>query len=65
MPGRDWPRGVQDVSQEGSEEVRKVKWELKAVRDEKKGEAGQGHLEVLMSSERMEKKKTLNNGKKL
>lgn len=56
MPERDWPREVQDVNQEGSEEVRKVKWELKAFREEKKGETGQGHLEVLMSSERMGEK---------
>lgn len=56
MPERDWPRGVRDVNREGSEEMRKVKWGLKAVREEKKGETGQGHLEVLMSSERMKKK---------
>ena len=56
MPERDWPRGVQEVNQEGSEEVRKVKWEPRAVRKEQKEEKGHSHLEVLMSSERMGKK---------
>lgn len=59
MPERDWARGVQDVNREGSGEVRKVKWKLKTVREEKKGETGQGHLEVLLSSERMGEKTPL------
>lgn len=42
-----------EVNQEGSEGLRKVEWEPKAVRKEEKEETGQGHLEVLMSSERM------------
>lgn len=41
------------INQGGSEGLRKVKWEPKAVRKEEKEETGQGHLEVLMSSERM------------
>lgn len=53
MPETDWPRGVWEVNQEGSEEVRKAKWEPKAVKKEKKEEIGQDHLALLKSSERM------------
>lgn len=53
MPETDWPRGVRDVNQEGSEEVRKAKREPTAVKKEKKEEIGQGHLALLKSSERM------------
>lgn len=53
MPETDWPWGVWEVNQEGSEEVRKAKWEPKAVKKEKKEEIGQGHLALLKSSERM------------
>lgn len=42
--------GSAKVNQEGSEGLRKVMWEPKAVRKEEKEETGQGHLEVLMSS---------------
>lgn len=37
---------MQAVHQEGSEEMGKVKWEPRAVKEEKKEAAGQGHLEV-------------------
>lgn len=41
--------------------MRKVKWEPKAVRKEKMEEKGQGYLELLMSSERVEER-ILHNG---
>lgn len=53
MPETDWTWGVWEVNQEGSEEVRKAKWEPKAAKKEKKEEIGQGHLALLKSSERM------------
>ena len=54
---RDWPRGVQGPKQEASEEVRQVQGEPKARREGgEEEEVGQGHLELLMSSERMGRK---------
>lgn len=56
MSEKDWPKEVWEANQGGSEEVRKVELGPKVVREEKKEETGQGHLEVSVSSERMEKK---------